>query len=166
MTATTEHTTASPDPGAQVIPFVRPVPPLDPARPGRERGTDETTGTPPEAQPPAGGLAEVLDAYARHPDEIAGLVEAWLATLPDTADTRRYARAVLHALGELHVALDTAAHLARHRTRPTNGPTGPYAGLARAEDVPVDEPVDEVVDVPVHLPPAHFLPAYRPQPST
>jgi hypothetical protein len=149
VTATTEHTTST---GGQVIPFVRPVPVPVPvlARPGLERGVDETTGTPPGPQPPAGGLADVLDAYARQPDEIAGLVEVWLTTLPDTPDTRRYARAVLHALGELHVALDTAADLARR-------PVGP--------DLAQDEPVDGLVDVPVHLPPAHFLPAYRLQPS-
>lgn len=102
------------------------------ANPDLSRGT----GTPvvvlvppapaPALRPPAGStapaapLAEVLDAYARQPDEIAGLVEAWLTTLPDTADTRRYARAVLHALGELHVALDTAAHLTRHPTSPAD----------------------------------------------
>lgn len=129
MTGTAQHPaaevgaggSAGPAAGAEVIPFIRPVPLLEPARPGRERGTDETTGTPPGAQPPPGPLAEVLDAYARQPDEIAALVEAWLTTLPDTADTRRYARAVLHALGELHVALDTAAHLTRLHAEPVPG---------------------------------------------
>lgn len=112
---------------AAVVPFVRPAPDLGPARPGVERGVDEATGTPPDAVPPAGPLAAVLDAYARQPDEIAGLVEAWLQVLPDTADTRRYAAAVLHALGELHVALDTAAHLTRQRCRcqPPARDTGP-----------------------------------------
>jgi hypothetical protein len=96
---------------AVVVPFVQPAPTL-PAWPGQERGVDEVTGTPPDSAPPAGPLAAVLDAYARQSDEIAALVEDWRATLPDTASTRSYARAVLAALGELHVALDTAAHLA------------------------------------------------------
>lgn len=133
MTGTARHAAgAAAGVGAEVIPFIRPVPLLEPARPGWERGTDETTGIPPWEQPPPGPLADVLDAYARQPDEIASLVEAWLTTLPDTADTRRYARAVLHALGELHVALDTAAHLTRHRPEPAGTGIGAGAGASTA----------------------------------
>lgn len=120
---------------AVVVPFVRPARDLGPAWPGLERGVDELTGTAPDALPPAGRPGDVLDAYARQPDEIAAVVEAWLRVLPDTAETRRYAAAVLHALGELHVALDTAAHLTRLRCqcRPDTGPRpGPLPGPPEA----------------------------------
>ena len=89
-----------------------------PGRPGGGQVLALVPPAPAGAAAPAAPLAGVLDAYARQPDEIATLVEDWRATLPDTASTRRYTRAVLAALGELHVALDTAAHLAQHRTQP------------------------------------------------
>lgn len=89
---------------AAVLPFTRP-----------DRSVEETAGTPPDRVPSVGSMAEVLDAYAEQPDQVAALVEAWLLVLPQTAETRRYAAAILDALGELHVALDTAAHLTRSR---------------------------------------------------
>ena len=64
-----------------------------------------------EARPPAGvpavGIgeaADVLAVHARHADELARLVEDWQAA------NAGYARVLTRALGELHVALDQAAH--------------------------------------------------------
>ena len=56
-------------------------------------------------------VAALLEVYAGQVDEIAAVVEQWQATPLDRDTHRRYAAAVLGALGELHVALDTAAEL-------------------------------------------------------
>ena len=136
MTTTSESGRSG---GERVTALVPPAPRLETTRrPEPGTGAVEPTWTPARVPAAPGSSAGVLDAYALQSDEIAALVEAWRATLPDTADTRRYAQAVLAALGELHVALDTAADLTRRRPQTFQPDSAPAVAVEEPEHISDD----------------------------